>query len=271
MKTTPCLEAYDWSLFERVIVLSPHLDDAVLSTAGLLVALGDRISRLVVTIACGNPIPRTNAKKGRVRKGFAPPAERRREDMAAMRELDCDYVHLGFADCIYRRSPTTGNLIYKQARTRFAVSAPEDRAHVEELFLVLRRLCHNMGRVLIVSPLAIGFHVDHAICAQVALQLAPMANILFYEDIPYVFDPNVGAGQADGPLSAMERLGLVPKRRLVLPYEVATKVHLTKKYDSQLAALFPEPSSFEDELTRRTWEGHPAEFYWQAKRFVPKT
>lgn len=43
-----------------------------------------------------------------------------------------------------------------------------------------------MGRVVIFSPMGIGFHVDHAICARVALRLADRrAPVLFYEDFPY--------------------------------------------------------------------------------------
>ncbi len=264
MKTLPAIDAIDWSLYERVIVLSPHLDDAVLSAAGLLSALRDRVSRLVVTIACGNPTSAAG-KKSRVRRGHTPPAERRREDRDAMRALDCDFVHLGFSDCVFRRSPITGELIYKNARNKFAIAGPDDRSHVEELFLTLRRLCQQMGRVLLVAPLGIGFHVDHLICAQIALRLASIPNLLFYEDVPYVFDPEVGKGDADGPLSAMERLGCVPIHRLALPYDVAEKVRLTGHYASQLPALFPEEGAFERKLTQRTYDGRPCEFFWRAR------
>lgn len=265
MKTTSAFDAFDWRQFERVIVLAPHLDDAVLSAAGLLLALKGHVSRLVVTIACGNPVRRNNGKRARPRKGFASPSERRKEDIRAMHDLDCDFVHLGFADCIYRRSPTTGDLIYNKAQTKFAVGSPEDRAHVEELFLVLRRLCRNMGRVLVVAPLGIGYHVDHLIAAQVALQIAGVSQLLFYEDVPYVFNPQIGAGVADGPLAALERLGCMPVRRLAVRYDVETKCRLIRYYESQLPVLFSDPGRLEDELRQRSWEEGPAEFFWRAK------
>lgn len=265
MKTEPLEASYDWAQFERVIVLSPHLDDAVLSAAGLLDALRDRVSRLVVTVACGNPVS-AGSGRNRGRAGFASPAVRRLEDIKAMNELDCDYVHLGFADCIYRRSPTNGSLIYKGGRTRFSAIAPDDRAHVEELFLVLRRLCVDMGRVLIVAPLGIGGHVDHLICAQVALQLRGAKDTLFYEDVPYVFNPDVGSGLLDTPTDALTRLGCQPSRRLAVTFDPARKVKLTQHYRTQVPQLFANPEALDVELCGRQWQGHSAEFYWVAKR-----
>jgi LmbE family N-acetylglucosaminyl deacetylase len=262
MKTSPCIEAYDWSLYERVIVLSPHLDDAVLSAAGLLSHLRGRVSRLVVTIASGNPTTPAG-KTSRVRRGHVPPSERRREDRAAMRELDCDFLHLGFADCVFRRSPLTGELIYKSSRKKFSIAGPDDLAHVEELYLVLRRLCHQTGRILVVAPLGIGFHVDHLICAQVALRIVPLSQLLFYEDVPYVFDPEVGKGDADGPLSALERLGCAPAQRLFVPYEPAEKIRISNHYASQIPLLFPG-GSIEQRLVQRTYDGKPSEFFWRA-------
>ncbi|MEQ8272158.1 MAG: PIG-L family deacetylase [Deltaproteobacteria bacterium] len=268
MKTIDLLAAYDWDKFERVIALSPHLDDAVLSTAGLLTALKGKVSRLVVTIACGNPVPRNNNGSGRHRRGFASPLARRREDIRAMHDLDCDFVHLGFADCIYRRSPTTGDLIYRRSRTKFALCAPDDSAYVEELFLVLRRLVQNMGRVLVLAPMGIGLHVDHAICAQVALQVASPNNLLFYEDVPYVFDHEFGGGEPDDPTRALERIGCRPSARLAVHTDVATKVRLVKHYATQLSLFFGPDRSLEPQLANVTWKGSPAEFYWRARPHV---
>jgi LmbE family N-acetylglucosaminyl deacetylase len=266
MKTSLCTEAFDWSFYERVIFLSPHLDDAVLSAAGLLSELRGRASRLVVTIACEHPTT-PEGKAARVRRGHSRPSERRREDREAMRDLDCHYLHLGFADCVFRRSPITGELIYKTARNKFTIAGPDDRAYVEELFLVLRRICYPTRRSLVVAPLGIGFHVDHLICAQVALRIVPVAHLLFYEDVPYVFDPEVGKGEADGPLSALERLGLVPFQRLAVPFDPAEKVRLVQRYTSQVPGLFPK-EDVAGVLSQRTFAGKPSEFFWRAKHLT---
>jgi LmbE family N-acetylglucosaminyl deacetylase len=263
MKTTLCIDSFDWSLYERVIFLSPHLDDAVLSAAGLLSALRERASRLVVTIACGNPrTPEGKASRGR--RGHVPPSERRLEDRDAMRDLDCHYLHLGFEDCVFRRSPITGELIYRTPRNKFTIAAPDDRAYVEELYLVLRRICYPARRSLVVAPLGIGYHVDHLICAQVALRIVPLSQLLFYEDVPYVFDPEAGRGDADGPLSALERLGCVPAQRFAVPFDPAEKIGLAERYTSQIPALFPGEGALARTIAQRTHLGEPSEFFWKA-------
>ncbi len=264
MKTLPFIEAFDWNSFERVIVLSPHLDDSALSCGEALRALKGQVSRLSVTVASGNP--QSKGGKSRNRRSYAPPEQRRREDIAAMASVDCDFVHLGFADCIYRRSPTTGDLIYRSPRTRFAKPSIDDATHVEELFLVLRRLVHNMGKVLLLSPLGIGYHVDHFICAQVALRLASSrVQLLFYEDFPYVVDPELGQGFPDGPLAALERLGCVPATRYFVPVKAAKKAQLIQHYQSQVSMLFSHVDQIESAFRRRQLEGEPVEFYWKAR------
>lgn len=261
MNTRPLLEAVDWEQFERAIFLSPHLDDAALSCAGALAALKGRISRLTVTIACGNPLPKS--ARSRQRKGYASPAERRAEDVAALHALDCDYVHLGFADCIYRRSPTTGDLIYRTAAHRTGHPVLEDSTHAEELYLVLRRLCTGMGRVLLLSPMAIGRHIDHVVCAQVALRLASArVQLLFYEDLPYVV--NASKAGNDGPLAALERLGLAPLERFYAPVDVQEKIRVVCQYTSQVPLLFAE-GELEQALRHRTVGDEPAELFWRAR------
>jgi len=261
MNTRPLLDAVDWDQFERAIFLSPHLDDAALSCAGALAALKGRISRLTVTIACGNPVPKS--ARSRQRKGYAPPEDRRAEDVAALDALDCDYVHLGFADCIYRRSPTTGDLIYRTAFHSQGQLALEDASHLEELYLVLRRLCTGMGKVVIFSPMAIGRHIDHVACAQVALRMAsPRVQILFYEDLPYVVN-GIKAG-SDGPLAALERLGLAPVERLFTPVDVEAKARVVSLYTSQIPLLFEE-GQLHSALRQRTVDDRPAELFWRAR------
>lgn len=262
MKTRRLLDAVDWGQFERAVFLSPHLDDAALSCAAAIAELQGRVSRLVVTVACGNPLPR--GQRARQRKGFASPAERRKEDADAMTVLDADYLHLGFADCIYRRSPTTGDLIYKNSVGRFSSPSIEDGAYAEELFLVLRRLATGMGRVVIFSPMGIGRHVDHVLCAQVAMRLlSPRVTLLFYEDLPYVAESR-RAG-VDGPLAALERHGLAPVERLWVPVDVQAKVRACNCYTSQMPVLFPNADQLESALEHCTIEGEPAEVFWRAR------
>ncbi len=269
MDATPLYDAFDWSDYERVVVLSPHLDDAALSCFGLLSGLRGTLSRLVITICCATPAPAPpfvdieTLRDDPDFSAYGTPEERRLEDVAAMEQMDCDFVHLGFKDGVYRRSPTSGEYIYRTTREKFVRPRIEDASHIEELFLVLRRLCQNMGRLLLVSPLSIGYHVDHSITAHNALRLEnDDVDLLFYEDFPYVLNPRYSHGLEDSPQKAMERIGRVPLRRYATPVDADEKVRVVERYTSQVPVLFEDDNDLRKSLTARTFRGGPAEFYW---------
>lgn len=269
MKTQALLDSIDWDDFERVVILSPHLDDAALSCGALLQALRDRISTLVVSISCGTSRRlRTDGSRSiERRKGHVNSRIRRAEDISAMRWVNADFVHLSFADGIYRRSPLTGKLIYRSARERWVSPRIDDMAHVEELYLVLRRLCLDLGRILLISPMGIGHHVDHQIAGQVAVRLAASAagaELLFYEDFPYVADPNIGRGDHDDPLRALQRLQLKPLNRYAIPVDVEAKMALLQHYTSQIPALFGDEFGMRQRLISHQHLNRASEFYWQA-------
>lgn len=269
MKTTALIDDYDWSQIDRVIVLSPHLDDAVLSCAGLLRSLATKVSCLVITLCCGNPIsrtstPETGPQQGRPRKGFVTPVRRRREDTAAMLALGVDYVHLGFLDAVDRRSPISGDHIHHHPRQRWFRPSVEDANHVEELLLIVRRLCSGMGRILVVSPLGIGHHIDHIITAQVALRLPQKIRPLFYEDFPYAISERLGEGSHD-PEAAIRELGQEPSARLFVPVDATDKANLIHLYESQVPSLFAEGVNVLQAVQLRTHHKMPSEFYWRTR------
>ncbi len=274
MRTTSLTTAVPWDDIERVVILSPHMDDGALSCGGLLNFLtGRQASCLVITIYCGNP-PAIKSSDGTLRsfqrKGHVNPRLRRREDVAAMHSADADFVHLSFPDGIYRRSPLTNQFIYRHAREKWTAPRVDDLAHVEELYLVLQRLCINLGRILLVSPMGIGQHVDHTIVARVALRLAEQgAALLFYEDFPYVVNQAIGSGAQDDPLQALQRLGREPVSRLVLPVDANAKAALIGHYHSQIPALFGDDPGVLAALHASQHQGKPSEFYWKTREIRP--
>ena len=274
MKATSLATAVPWDDIERVVILSPHLDDAALSCGGLLDFLSTRqAGALVISIYCGNPPPVKNGDgtlRTLQRKGFVNPRLRRLEDRAAMHASNTDFVHLSFPDNIYRRSPTTDQFIYRHAHERWSSPRVDDMGHVEELYLVLRRLSLNLGRMLLVSPMGIGQHVDHTIVARVALRLAEQgASLLFYEDFPYVVNPTIGSGLHDDPRQALQRLDRAPSACLALPVNVDAKAALIGHYGTQIPALFQDEAGLREALQMRQHEGQPCEFYWKTRELRP--
>jgi LmbE family N-acetylglucosaminyl deacetylase len=272
----PLLSHFDWASVERVVILSPHLDDAALSCGGLLHALRDTVSTLVVSISCGSirVLAADGSCKLSTRKGHASARTRRREDIAAMHSVDTDFVHLSFPDVIYRRSPLTGRLIYRSARETWVAPRIDDMGHIEELYLVLRRLCLDLGRILLLSPMGIGRHVDHQIAARVALRMAAThagAELLFYEDFPYVANPRVGRGDPDDPPQALQRLQQQARQRFVVPVDIDAKMRLLRHYASQIAPLFGDDEGMRGCIGSQMFRQQPCENYWQAQALHPPT
>src|SRR5689334_6701394 len=90
---------------ERLLVVSPHYDDAVLGSAHLVDAAG---AALVVTVFGGRPArPPKRVTSWDRRCGFTPDddvlAIRREENAQAMAELDVDARDLDLVDRQYRR------------------------------------------------------------------------------------------------------------------------------------------------------------------------
>jgi LmbE family N-acetylglucosaminyl deacetylase len=271
MNTIALLDQLDFDAYERVVILSPHLDDAALSCGGLLHALRG-VGTLVVTLCSGNPPP-IMAPDGRgkmpARRGHVSPRIRRAEDIAAMRAIDAAYVHLSFPDAIYLRSVASGKLIYLGARERWLAPHADDAAYIEELYRLLSRICLDLGPILLVSPLGIGDHVDHQITARVALRLAAAgAHLLFYEDFPYVANPHSGRG-GDNPAAALARLQLLPTQRLFVPVDVDGKMRVLRHYASQVPVLFGSDEEMQEAILRCQHEGTPAEIYWRASARLP--
>lgn len=101
-------------LRERVVVISPHCDDAVLSLGATLRAHTKRGGRaVVVTALAGDPHSGAPAGPWDAAAGFCTEGEatrvRRSEDVAACRRLGAEHVHVDEVDEQYpRRHSRTG-------------------------------------------------------------------------------------------------------------------------------------------------------------------
>jgi len=92
----------------RVVVVSPHLDDAVLSLGAAIAAAVRRGSSVkVLTVFCGDPFSQTPAGPWDRDSGFASEGEssraRREEDRAACATLGASIQWMSFADEQYDR------------------------------------------------------------------------------------------------------------------------------------------------------------------------
>ena len=145
------------------LVISPHLDDAVLSVPGWIsarVSQGDRV--VVLTVFS---------------EGDAGYAMRRDEDRAALASLGAEPLHLGLRDAPYRRG------VERSFRGLvLAELDPEDHDATEVARVLVERV-EALAPEVILLPLGAGEHVDHRVVH--AAEASIEGRLGFYEDRPY--------------------------------------------------------------------------------------
>jgi len=180
------------------IYLSPHLDDVIYSCGATLhrqVRAGERV--LVASFYAGSPpddsMTDYTRELGERWGGVSDPvAVRRREDLAALRVLGAEALHLPFLDCVYRRDQVSRQALYPTEESIFGpVHRSESRLPGELMTALLDRLgeAGNARQVTLYAPIGAGQHVDHLLVRGVGLLLLQAGRrVLFYEDYPYSTD-----------------------------------------------------------------------------------
>jgi LmbE family N-acetylglucosaminyl deacetylase len=173
----------------RLIVLSPHFDDAALSCGGLIFEqVRQGIQTEIWTIFAGNPPPgplsefaKQNHSLWGLTGGAETVAMRRAEDEEAASRLGADLVHFDIPDCIYRRSPQ-GEFLYTE--TVITSPHPADRRLPGRVARAVRSGLRKSDMLL--CPLGLGSHVDHILVRQAAESLR--RPLSYYADVPYVLN-----------------------------------------------------------------------------------
>jgi hypothetical protein len=153
-----------------LLIVSPHLDDAVLSCAGAIhthVRRGDQV--IVATVFT---------------QGHEH-AQRRAEDLRAVASLGAVALHLGLLDAPERlRCDRTHRALVEEAPLREA-----DVAWVQG---VIDAAIRRVRPTQVWGPLGVGGHIDHrvvhaALGAHGSGAAASSDGVVFYEDRPYAF------------------------------------------------------------------------------------
>jgi LmbE family N-acetylglucosaminyl deacetylase len=211
-------------------VLSPHLDDAVLSCWHILEGLEDAV---VVNVFTASPPPGTAVPKWDRLTGARDPVERmderRAEDRRALERVGCDAIHLDLLDVQYR----------------------EDAQPTEGL---ADRLAGLLEPGTIHAPAALGGHPDHVAVRDAALELSARGwPLVLYADLPHGIvdgwpawvtgvpgDAGVDVSAAwDGVLAAanLNIARLIPRVRPLDAQMRERKLGALDEYRTQRAAL----------------------------------
>lgn len=252
--------------FSQVLVFSPHMDDAVLSCGGLLAALSPHLECTTVTLCTADPKLSSNERPPH---GIALPSERRHEEAAAMRALNCELVQLDFLDAIYRTDQSSHERIYPTLDSLWSMPVEADTHYRSLLAELLRPVLEraHAAQALILAPAGVGHHVDHILCTQTLLSLVPeVDSVLLYEDFPYIVDQGEHLGVSDSIEKALHRLHLTGVERMEHLCEINSKVSLILNYPSQLETIFGDRKNIRSVLAKSGFENSAVERFWRIER-----
>ena len=174
--------------FEQIIILSPHLDDAILSMGSLLtdlVMLGKKIT--VISVFTEGSEAKSEFSSMLVKQSNLETIQeyfkvRKEEDKKALKSFGLLKVeHLGFIDAAWRVN-NKKQLLYPN--TIKGEVLLDDTNIIRSLESKLKKIKNiTSENTIIFAPLARGRHVDHQIVRNVVNKISQ--NVIFYSDFPY--------------------------------------------------------------------------------------
>lgn len=251
----------------RIRVLSPHLDDAVLSCGGTLHRLSQEDHPVeVITVFAGDPVfplpPFAQQLHALWGGGEGAMAMRRAEDLEALALLHATPIHWAFPDTIYRRD-AQGQPLCQGREDLFRPPHPDEAIWIERIREALTALPWEEGDLLL-APLGLGGHVDHRL-VRIAVDGWHGPGILrgFYEDFPYAEWEGVHS------LPGMEayRVGLTEEA-------LEIKAKAIRAYRSQWPIFFATEEEILERIRAyalRVGGDAPAERFWFPAGFTPTT
>ncbi len=229
---------------DPVLVLSAHLDDAVLSCGALLTSLVEHCPVTVVTLfTAAGPPPHTRAARSFLRQCEVPEAEglfaaRRAEDGEVLSKLGVTWRHHGVIDALFRsrRVPAgldglgrvVPELVHRYPTYRYDIAkgrvARADRAMPR----VLAEELADLDAKVVLAPIGVGAHVDHLITRRTGELLG--RPVLRYSDFPYDYR---------GALVDREYVARHGLKEWSWDADLTAKERLIRGYGTQVDALFP--------------------------------
>ncbi|CAH1000436.1 hypothetical protein LEM8419_01589 [Neolewinella maritima] len=166
-----------------ILVLSPHLDDAVFSCGGLLATLASERVLVVTCFTRSMADPQGFALACQLDKGLSAEVDymalRRAEDVQALELLGVHHHHLDLPEAPHRG--------YHSATELFGAIHADDTVG-EELQQQLALVVHEYRPLTILYPLGAGNHVDHQQVVRVAENIRSQheqVDFIQYYDQPY--------------------------------------------------------------------------------------
>ena len=245
---------------KTVYFISPHLDDAILSSGDLIAYLAPRTPVVVVNVFSKiHHHPATfSAKRFVSLCGYSSPTklsvDRVIEDDQIFKKIGVRKINLDFIDGMWRRknnlSPlmsTLGKiipeLVHLYPTYRFHLNqrqiAPPDYQLIKTIYSSLEKIITPNS--LVFCPLSVGNHIDHLIVRQVCEKLPH--PLFYWTDYPYILDAkNANSPDIDYPNQTFSfQNNLSQKKSLIKGYRTQIKMLFGQ---NKLIKLLPEKYYF---------------------------
>ena len=229
------------------LFISPHLDDAAFSCAGILLGLqasGWDICHCTVFTA-SVPNPQGFALRCQTDKGIAPEVDY----MALRRAEDSDFARLlGIANVIHWPFAEAPHRGYETPPELFAGVHPGDEVW-KPIAEGLQDLVSLLDAALVFAPQGLGNHADHLQVIAAVREAAADDLVCWYRDTPYALR------EPDARPAALVPQGLT-EQAMPLPEELLTrKIAGACAYQSQIGFQFGGAA----EVSRKLRAFHQAE------------
>jgi LmbE family N-acetylglucosaminyl deacetylase len=225
----------------RYIFISPHLDDIALSVGGIVNYLSSNKNDIEIwTIFSGSPKDANFSEFAlslhkRWKLSLDAPKIRRLEDIKACKILGARYKHFNLPDCIYRKDQQ-GNPIVREEEDLYQPIPPSQEYLVNKILAFI--ISQSTPEDIVVSPMAIGNHIDHRIVLA-AIQQISNRSLLFYEDYPYLIKSQA---------SPMDYSKLKPVKFDLLPENIDTWHTAIIQYQSQISTFWKNSNQMKKEI-----------------------
>ena len=227
--------------------VSPHLDDAAFSAAGLISYLNAAVVPVTIVnvfTAVGDHQGSLSARAFLAQCGYSSPeqlfSDRIKEDQLAFAELaNVKIINLGCIDSLWRLKSEKNPLVSKLGHyiPELVNVYPTHRWHVNQGKIakadapLIKEISQKIKAILppksvLFAPLAVGNHVDHVVVKQVCSSLR--SDCIYWLDYPYHLKNAV-----DQDFIMAKKL-----KRYDFNQSLDTKQKIILKYSSQLKPIF---------------------------------
>lgn len=207
-------------LTSDILIISPHMDDAVISLGGFIKVCGKPV--FIVDVFGYDPWTRPPFSKVNKKSNIEV---RKKEEGENQKLYNYQVEFWNYKAAWKERGYLDWQGEVDWDRDGKLISNLKDR--------VLRVISEKQFKIVI-FPLAVGGHIDHLICNHIALSISGYfcreVRFLFYEDLPYAFNP---ALWCKSPLWFKITRGKMRAKRINIESVVELKKRAISNYRSQ--------------------------------------